>query len=104
MSTVWKYEFAIEDTQRVAMPRGAELLCVQVQDRSVCLWARVDPSAPREMRIISIVGTGETPAEGTYVDTIQIGGVAVGGSLVFHVFDQGEATDAEVHEDDQGAA
>ena len=42
MKTIWKYPLRIRDWVRLEMPRGAEILCVQVQGLTPCLWALVD--------------------------------------------------------------
>jgi len=69
------------------MPKGAEVLCVQMQDGIPCMWAMVDTSTmERERRLFRILGTGH-PADndvGKYVGTYQM----MGGSLVFHVFEE----------------
>ena len=71
------------------MPAGAKLLCVQVQQAIPCLWAMVDPGAIQVQRIIRMWGTGHCHemSPGEYVGTFRV----VGGNLVFHVFDGGEA-------------
>ena len=43
---IFKYGLAVRDDVRIALPRGARILCVQVQDVRPCLWALVDPEAP----------------------------------------------------------
>ena len=104
MTTVWKYELRAGDEQLIEMPRGAVLLCVDVQSVSMrlsdggrspgteqpCLWAVVHPERETCVRRVLIVGTGQlTELEGAeYVGTFQLGG----GRLVFHVFDAGEVT------------
>lgn len=83
--TIWKFPLTVADVQHVAMPTGAEILCVQTQHEGPCLWVRVDPSATMEKRSIAIVGTGHPapePSDGDYIGTFQIHG----GALVFHVF------------------
>ena len=72
------------------MPRGAELLTVQVQRGEAYVWARVDPSAPVVERDLHVAGTGHPlplRADGApFLGTFQLNG----GGLVFHVFDCGE--------------
>ena len=109
-TAVWKYELraayelrAVHE-QLIAMPRGAVLVCVDVQSRHLgppdwrmgrpgteqpCLWAVVHPERETCVRRVLIVGTGQPTEEGAeYVGTFQLGG----GRLVFHVFDAGEVT------------
>lgn len=45
--TIWKYPLAITDTQNVMMPEGAEILSAQMQGDTLCLWALVNPDAPK---------------------------------------------------------
>jgi len=85
-TTIWKFPIATVDLQKVMMPRGAEILTVQTQVDTVCLWALVDPSAKSEERLIETFGTGqpiENQQEREYIATYQL----EGGDLVFHVFE-----------------
>ena len=70
------------------MPKGAQILTVQMQHGTPQLWALVDPNAQRVLRRILIYGTGH-PVDtfNVYIATFQI----MNGSLVFHVFDGGES-------------
>lgn len=83
--SVWKFELA-GGIDKIEMPRGAQILCVQAQRDSPQLWALVDPNAPKVTRVFRTYGTGwDFDATGlSYVGTFQLGG----GSLVFHVFEQ----------------
>ena len=85
MRTIYKYPLEGTDEQIVLMPRGAEILCVQVQNGIPCLWADIstENAQEREKRYIRIIGTGhELPkAVMKYIGTFQMG------ALVFHVFE-----------------
>lgn len=85
--TVWKFPLSVADDQPVSMPRGAQILSVQMQGAQLCMWALVDPEAPKEVRRFRIVGTGhqfdEAPAH-VHRGTFQMHG----GALVFHVFER----------------
>lgn len=85
MNSIWKYPLRVVDEQTLDVPEGAEVLTVQVQNGTPCLWARVDPTAPKTPRKIITHGTGHLVPEttGRYIATYQI----EGGALVFHVFD-----------------
>jgi len=93
MKTVWKYELKVINEQTFNLPVGAQLLTVQVQYDTPCLWVLLDPDASREPVKIYTAGTGA----GTgfliehywieqnnllYVGTYQMRD----GRLVFHVF------------------
>jgi hypothetical protein len=85
--TIWKFQLQIVDCIEVDMPRGAVVLCVQVQSGTPCLWCLVEPSNKIETRKFRIYGTGhpiERNIPRIYIGTVQVGG----GSLVFHVFEE----------------
>ncbi len=83
MKTIWKFPLEVTDEQTVQIPNGAQLLSVQTQHATPCLWALVDPEAEPKPCIIQTYGTGHPIGEvGTYLSTYQISG----GTLVFHVF------------------
>lgn len=82
MKTIWKYQLDVTDRQRLYMPKGAEILCVQNQGGVLCLWAKVDSGAKPEERVIVIVGTGRPiHRDLKYIGTVQQ--VA----FVWHVFE-----------------
>lgn len=85
MLTIHKYELDAPNNV-VQMPCGAQVLTVQMQRRTPCLWAKVDPAQPTETRRFAIYGTGhEVPDDPRmlYLGTVQM----EGGALVFHVFE-----------------
>lgn len=79
MKAIWKYPLVIDDRQIVHVPRGAELLTVQSQGGTPCLWAKVDTEAEPVSVEIVMHGTGH-PADDTdglkYLGTFQIAGLA----------------------------
>lgn len=82
-TTIHKYTLQITDRQQVTMPKGAVMLCVQVQSGRLCLWAQVDPDEKRqEHREIVIYGTGHPMPDcpGDYIGTGQVSG------FVWHVY------------------
>lgn len=85
MRTIWKFPLEVIDEQRVEMPEGAEILCVQVQAGVPCLWAVVIPDAAKVKRTIAVYGTGhpmKVKRADTYIGSFQL----QGGFLVFHVY------------------
>ena len=68
------------------MSAGAQVLCVQVQNATPCIWALVDIEAKKTLRTFATYGTGHQHESipGRYVGTYQL----EGGALVFHVFDE----------------
>lgn len=77
----------ITDEQNLMMPEGAEILTAQIAGgASLCLWALVNPDAPKQRRVIEILGTGN-PApdvERRYISTVQM----AGGALIWHIFER----------------
>lgn len=84
MKVVYKYELLHVGEQTIAMPREAEILCVQVQHGRPCIWALVDPGSISGYLNVTIVGTGHNVYHdiGKYLGTFQIDS----GNLIFHVF------------------
>lgn len=88
---IYKYEVSIADTSSIEMPKGAQLLSVQVQGDWPQPWALVDPSRPKVRRKLTLLGTGHplpVPGEPVmhYIGTVQMNG----GAFVFHLSDNGE--------------
>lgn len=86
MRTIWKFPLAVEDFQKIEMPKGAEVLTVQTQNESLCIWAILNPSAnTTELRGFWVLGTGNPVVHedhiGRYVGTAQLRG------FVWHVFE-----------------
>lgn len=82
---ILKYILRVTDTVEVEMPVDSEILCVQTQDGTPCIWAKVYPEAIKETRTFHIRGTGHTLQgnEGNYIGTFQLGG----GAFVGHLFE-----------------
>lgn len=85
--TIWKFRLPFASVATIEMPLGARVLCVQRQGDETCLWATVDPDAPRELRRFVTCGTGHELPEGValaYLGTVQTSG----GAYVWHVFEE----------------
>ena len=84
MRQVFKWTLAITDLQALSLPKGAQILSVQVQNELPQLWALVDPAAEKEKRTIAIYGTGHPVPDnpGDYIGTVQM----LNGRLVWHIF------------------
>jgi hypothetical protein len=85
MKAIWKFEIEIKDSQQVAMPLLAEVLCAQFQHGGLCLWAVVETDNSIQPRTIEIFGTGHRmpEIERRYIGSVQM----AGGQLVWHVFE-----------------
>lgn len=84
--TVYKYAFGIRDTVELEMPSGAQILHIEIQGRTPCMWALVDTDRPLERRVFCIYGTGR-PIERSGIHHIGTFLMAVG-TLVWHVFEE----------------
>lgn len=88
MRSIWKFDVPVADRLLIQMPEGAKVLCVQVQNETPCIWAKVDPGTkvPVEVREFRVYGTGHNIDESEaleYVGTFQL----LGGSFVGHLFE-----------------
>ena len=85
MKTIWKYCVQVEDRFEVQMPKGAEVITVQMQGDVPCIWALVDPAQEMEPRRFRLAGTGHSLPDNInlfgYLGTFQPG------ALVFHLFE-----------------
>ncbi len=89
MKSIRKYQLQPRMKQKIEMPEGAQILTVQTQVTSVCLWAMVNTKAPKEKRTIHIVSTDKNVDHihdkgMTYIGTAQI----ELGNIVCHVFEE----------------
>lgn len=86
MKTIWKFPLAVQDRQDIQVPEGASFLSVKTQNGSLCLWAIVDPSQPKQRRTIEILGTGHKldESEREYIGTA----IMADGALVWHIFER----------------
>ena len=84
MKTIWKFELQ-PGTTAMNLHKGAEILTIQTQRETPCMWVLLDPEEPTEKRYFEIFGTGHTMPEGDrkYINTFQLSG----GSLVLHLFE-----------------
>ncbi len=81
MKTINKYTLDSQDWT-LQLPKGAELLTVQLQNGIPTLWALVNPMTVTEERHICIVGTGwDVEDNMKYITTY------MDGYFVWHVFE-----------------
>ena len=87
MRRIWKWKLERTDVQTLDLPKGAEILTVQVQDDIPQLWALIDDSVTEtEQRHIGMYGTDHPIYydPGRYISTVQF----YSGKLVFHIFEE----------------
>lgn len=85
METIYKYQLETTDEQLIEMPIGAEILTVQTQNGTPCIWAKVNTKNANFKYQFRIFGTGhpiESDFRGKYIGTYQLSG----GALIFHVY------------------
>ena len=90
MQTIWKYEISPDwEQQEIEMPIGATILSFGIDGtNSLCLWAIVNPEAPKMARVVGCYGTG-WPLDFTTRGARFVGTVTHG-AYVWHLFDYGE--------------
>lgn len=95
MKTIWKFGLIPnENGVTLAMPAGAQVLCVQAQRETPCLWAVVDSDAYMVSRVFRTFGTGHPVPPGlVYIGTYQLHG----GALVLHVFEEPAGAGMQPH-------
>ena len=87
--TIWKFELGVTDKQIVTLPIGAEILSVQTQNETPCLWALVNPKSETEERVFEMFGTGHPVYCDMGIDRKFIGTFQMrNGRLVFHLFER----------------
>lgn len=82
---IFKYPLEVTDMQEIRAPIGMKPLSVQVQKKTLCLWAAVDSSKSDVMHTVHIYGTGhdvDDHVKDHFVGTVQM----MDGDLVLHVF------------------
>lgn len=85
--TIWKYPLPAKyyGDFELELPDGAVFLSLQVQRGVPCLWAMVDPSAPKVRETFKWLLTGDEVPTGTdwgYVGLVQLHD----GGLVVHLW------------------
>jgi hypothetical protein len=96
MRTVWKFPVVLEDgrsTCFVDAPVGTLFVKTAWQGEVLVMWGLVpDDGAPRQQRVVEVVGTGRERFLGnlTYLDTAVLHGSRVEADFVLHVFVDGQ--------------
>ena len=60
MKTIWEFETLFEGKFSIKMPKSAEILCVQQDQKTFkpCIWAMVESENEIEERYFELFGTG----------------------------------------------
>ena len=82
MRTIWKFPVPFPGGD-IAMPKGAKILTLQMQQGVPTLWAEVVPDGLNEIHHLVIYGTGHPihSGSGSYIGTFQ------DPPFVWHVYD-----------------
>lgn len=85
MRKIFKYEVW---STIVNLPVNAQVITIEVQNNTLCVWAIVDPNEKRMSPELIIIGTGHAipPQAGKFIKTI----FQLDGRLVWHVFKYAE--------------
>jgi len=86
MQVVFKYPIEITDTFSLMLPKNAQLLSVQFQHDTLCLWVLVNRSQPEEERRFRLAGTGH-PILQSEEQLKFIGTCQLSASFVVHLFE-----------------
>jgi hypothetical protein len=83
---VWKYPIDMVDLFSLDLPLGAQVLHVEMQKDTCCMWCLVDPDAPPKARRFRLAGTGHPiiDCEVKYIGTFNM----MDSVLVFHLFEE----------------
>ena len=94
-TTIWKFLLDPQEEQILFVPKGARILSVKTQRGTPCLWAEVDPDAPKTSLVVRMAGTGHPLGDlesFRFVDTV----FTHDDSLVWHFYVKEVDTPAEV--------
>jgi hypothetical protein len=86
--TIWKYVLD-GDSPVLEMPNGAQVVSFALQHDTPCLWAIVDPDAPRVGRRFRVVGTGWRFEWPMLLSVTYRGMVQAPNGLVWHLLEYG---------------
>ncbi len=86
---IWKYQIPINDKFAIEIPVGSQVLSVQMQKGSPCIWVLVNPDNKLASRAFNLVGTGQKlPSDWDCTKKKFIGTFQMAeGNLVYHLFE-----------------
>lgn len=88
MITVYKYELPANYNTYIDVPKGGEVLHLDVQNNTPFLWILIDTEAPTEQRRFRVYGTGHEIPTGEKDNLKFTGTFFINSSrLEFHVFE-----------------
>lgn len=87
MTVIHKYTLALNRMQVISMPKGAKILCVQLQRQVPCMWAEVPTNHTKvatQERTIAMYATGHDRVD---PNAKYLGTVTFDDSLGIHVYE-----------------
>ena len=90
MKAVWKYELEFKALTRLQVPKDAEILTVQQDQKTFkpCIWLMVNTEDEKEERFFELFGTGQEIKWDMGVDRKYVGTYQYQkGEFVGHVFE-----------------
>lgn len=83
--TIWKFPIPIKRSFELELPSNSDILYLQVQDNSPCLWIKVNPLENEKIhRHFMFIATGQAENEENlknYIGTIMLS------NSVYHLFE-----------------
>lgn len=91
MKTIWKFETPFEYNFKIQMPKNAEILCIQQDQKTMkpCIWAMVDTENETEERFFELFGTGHDIHCDMGIDRKYLGSYQYQkGEFIGHIFER----------------
>lgn len=91
MKTIWKFETPFENRFKIIMPKDAEILSLQQDQKTFkpCIWALVESENELEERFFELFGTGHPINVDMGIDRKYIGTYQYqNGEFVGHLFER----------------
>ena len=83
---IWKYSLFLIPHQAITIPKGAEIISLQIQDGIPCIWVLVSPEAEIEIKHFRMLGTGNY-LDDHFTSPYKFIGTFQDSPYVFHVFE-----------------
>jgi hypothetical protein len=88
MQIIHKYLLHLESWQTLSLPKNYQILSVQFQAGTICLWALIDNEEQNlEQVTIMIIGTGKSGIQGQYKENYKYLATLQHNGYVWHVFE-----------------
>lgn len=86
---IYKYQIPMTDVFLLRLPKNAEILFVETQNDTPCIWLLVNPKLELKPRYFHLYGTGMEIEEDTLHENVYIGTFKLrNDSLILHLFER----------------